>query len=228
MRTALIVAAHPDDEVLGCGGTMARLADNGWNVHVLILAEGATSRSNTRDRHAHAQELSALALAADSAGQILGARSVRLESYPDNRMNGVEMLDVVQTISAEVERVRPERVFTHHPSDVNVDHGVVHNAVIAATRPLPGSCVREVACFEVASSTEWRGSGSTTPFVPNLFIDVEATLARKMKALEAYACEMRPFPHPRSLTAIEHLARWRGASCGCGAAEAFHITRRIE
>jgi LmbE family N-acetylglucosaminyl deacetylase len=226
--SALVVAAHPDDEVIGCGGTIARMAAQGWDVHVLILAEGETSRLPARDRTGKRDELSALAAAARHAGEILGARSVTLEDWPDNRMDSLELLDVVKRIEREINRVRPQRVLTHHVSDVNVDHRVIHEAIAAACRPLPETSLRELLFFEVASSTEWRPAQSAPLFQPNLFVDISAYWDRKRLALEAYACEMRPFPHPRSVQAIEHLARWRGASAGVTAAEAFIIGRRVE
>jgi len=228
MKAALVVAAHPDDEVLGCGGTIARMADEGWTVDILILAEGLTSRAAVRDAAGQRSGIDDLAACARRAAAMLGARGVTLESFPDNRMDGVELLDVVKCIEREIERSRPLRVLTHHLGDVNVDHGIVHRAVAAACRPLPGSSVREVLYFEVASSTEWSGAHSTPAFCPNLFVDVSASLDRKLRALDEYRSEMRPFPHPRSLAAVEHLARWRGASAGCAAAEAFEIGRRIE
>jgi LmbE family N-acetylglucosaminyl deacetylase len=225
-RTAVVVAAHPDDEVLGCGGTIARMADEGWQVHVLILAEGATSRDERRDRSSKSAELSALAACAQRAAAILGAASVELHDFPDNRMDGVELLDVVKLIESRLALHRPERVLTHHRGDVNIDHAVIHDAVLVACRPQPGTCVRELLYFEVASSTEWRGAHSAAAFCPNLFVDIGSTLSRKLEALAAYASEMRPFPHARSIPALEHLARWRGATVGCAAAEAFE--RRIE
>jgi LmbE family N-acetylglucosaminyl deacetylase len=228
MSNALVIAAHPDDEVLGCGGTIARMADEGWNVSILILAEGATSRASSRDREAHKEELSALADCARRAATILGAREVELHDFPDNRMDGVELLDVVKRIEAAVLRTQPQRVITHHLSDVNVDHGIIHQAVAAACRPIPGSCVKELLYFEVPSSTEWRPAHSMPPFTPNFFVDISASLDRKLRALEAYACEMRPFPHPRSIETLTHLAHWRGATIGRAAAEAFEIGRRIE
>lgn len=227
-RTALVVAAHPDDEVLGCGGTMARLADEGWAVHVLILAEGATSRDTRRDRAGKAEELSALALCANAAGRILGAASVQLHDFPDNRMDSVDLLDVIKVIEAAVAQHRPSRVFTHHAGDVNVDHAVLNAAVLAACRPQPGHPVREVVYFEVASSTEWQGAHSARTFCPGLYVDISTTLERKLRALAVYATEMRPFPHARSIPALEYLARWRGASVGLDAAEAFEVGRRIE
>ena len=228
MKTALAVAAHPDDEVLGCGGTLARMADDGWDVFVLILAEGVTSRDKARDVEARRSELASLAECAQRAGEILGVRRVRLLGFADNRMDGVELLDVVKCIEREIEEVRPSRVLTHHYADLNIDHSVVQRAVATACRPIPGASVRELVYFEVASSTEWSGAFASSTFCPNLFVDISATLRRKLDALAAYASEMRPFPHARSLAAVEHLARWRGATVGCAAAEAFEIGRRIE
>lgn len=228
MNTALVLAAHPDDEVLGCGGTIARMADEGWKVHVLILAEGATSRADVRDRKAQSGPLSQLETAARHAATILGAATVQLETFADNRMDGVDLLDVVKRIEAEVERLQPSRVLTHHIGDVNIDHTIVHRATVAACRPLPGSSVRELLFFEVASSTEWRPAHSLAPFEPNLFVDIGMSLERKLQALQAYASEMREFPHARSVRAVEALARWRGATAGREAAEAFEIGRRIE
>ena len=223
MNRALVVAAHPDDEVLGCGGTIAKMADEGWHVHVLILAEGVTSRSRKRLRKR--SDLSALAKSAKAAATILGVQSVELQSFADNRMDGVELLDVVKVVEEKVAKVEPRRVLTHHGGDVNVDHQVVHEAVLAAVRPLPGSSIAELLFFEVPSSTEWRPGVSLPPFAPALFVDISGTFDRKLRALEAYASELRAFPHPRSLRAVEHLARWRGATAGVEAAEAFEVGR---
>jgi LmbE family N-acetylglucosaminyl deacetylase len=225
MKSALVIAAHPDDEVLGCGGTIARLASEGWAVHVLIVAEGATSRDDSRNRGARAGELSELAQAAQAANAILGAASVVLGDLPDNRMDSVDLLDIVKTVEQAVARHRPSRVFTHHAGDLNIDHRLLHDAVLTACRPLPGSVVEELLFFEVASSTEWTPAASGPSFAPTVFYDISGHLDRKLAALEAYASEMRPFPHARSVTALAALARWRGASCGFEAAEAFALGR---
>jgi LmbE family N-acetylglucosaminyl deacetylase len=225
MKTALVVAAHPDDEVLGCGGTVARMSSEGWSVHVLIVAEGATSRDSSRDRDARQGELSELARAANAANAILGAASVVLGDLPDNRMDSIDLLDVVKLVESAVSTHRPSLVFTHHVGDLNVDHRVLHNAVVIACRPLPGSCVEELLFFEVASSTEWTPSTSGPAFAPTVFYDITAHLQAKLAALAAYESEMRPFPHARSLKALEALAIWRGASCGFDAAEAFALGR---
>jgi LmbE family N-acetylglucosaminyl deacetylase len=221
------VAAHPDDEVLGCGGTIARHARNGEMVHVLILGEGVTSRSGTRDRQGSAEGIANVGQSARAAHAILGSTDVQLLDFPDNRMDGVDVLDVVKAIETFLERVQPGVVYTHFSNDLNVDHRVVSEAVHIACRPLPGTAVEWLLCFEVASSTEWQIANQSTGFVPNYFVDVTATLDLKTQALSAYGSEMRPWPHPRSLEAVEHLARWRGATVGRQAAEAFMLSRGI-
>ena len=222
-----IVAAHPDDEVLGCGGSIARHADAGDHVQVLILAEGATSRQQQRDRVQVNAELSNLARAAQKAGEILGASGVELLDLPDNRLDSLDRLDLIKLIEARIERYQPQIVYIHHSGDVNVDHRRLHEAVVTACRPTPGHCVRRLLSFEVASSTEWQPPGSAPAFQPNWFVDISAQWERKQLALEAYASEMRPWPHARSIQALEHLARWRGAQVGVEAAEAFCLLRHL-
>lgn len=223
----LVVAAHPDDEVIGCGGTMARLADEGHQVHVLILAEGVTSRAAARDPAANQPALNELALSAERANKVLGAASLKVCGFPDNRMDSSDLLDVIKVIEEAVIRLRPQLVLTHHGNDLNVDHRVVHDAVLTACRPLPGHPVRQLLFFEVASSTEWRSPRAPDAFAPNCFYDIERHLGRKLAALREYAGEMREFPHARSIEAIEHLARWRGATVGRRAAEAFEVGRSL-
>jgi len=139
----------------------------------------------------------------------------------------VELLDVVKIVERELAAARPELVYTHHSGDVNVDHRIAHDAVIAAVRPQPGNRVRGLYFFETPSSTEWRPPTSMRGFEPAHFVDVSRTLDRKLAALRAYDSEMRAWPHPRSYRAVEHLARWRGAIVGVEAAEAFETGRSI-
>jgi len=225
--SVLVVAAHPDDEVLGCGGTIARHADAGDQVQVLIVAEGATSRLQQRDRGQATQELSSLAQAAQQAGTILGAQGVELLDLPDNRLDSLDRLDLIKQIEARIVRHQPSVVYVHHAGDVNVDHRRLHEAVVTACRPTPGQPVRRLLSFEVASSTEWQPPGSAPAFQPNWFVDISAQWPRKREALEAYVKEMRPWPHARSLEALEHLARWRGSQVGVEAAEAFCLLRQL-
>ncbi len=227
MTCVLVVAAHPDDEVLGCGGTIARHADAGDQVQVLIVAEGATSRQPQRDRDQASHELSALAQAAHQAGAILGAQGVELLDLPDNRLDSLDRLDLIKQIEERIARHQPQVVYVHHAGDVNIDHRRLHEAVVTACRPTPGQPVRRLLSYEVASSTEWQPPGSAPAFQPNWFVDITAQWALKRQALEAYAAEMRPWPHARSIEALEHLARWRGAQVGVEAAEAFCLLRQL-
>ncbi len=226
--SVLVVAAHPDDEVLGCGGTIARHSEAGDRVQVLIVAEGATSRQAQRDRAGAQADLSQLAQAAQRAGKILGAAGVELLDLPDNRLDSLDRLDLIKVIEAHIERHQPRVVYTHHAGDVNVDHRRLHEAVVTACRPTPGHPVQRLLSFEVVSSSEWQPPGSAPAFQPNWFVDISAQWERKREALEAYASEMRPWPHARSVRALEHLARWRGAQVGVEAAEAFCLLRKIE
>jgi LmbE family N-acetylglucosaminyl deacetylase len=223
----LVVAAHPDDEVLGCGGTIARLAAAGRAVHVMLIADGENSRAAADGSGEATGAVPARNAAAEQACRILGCASVEFLALPDNRMDGLVLLDVVKEIEARIVRHAPTTLLTHHCGDVNVDHRVAHQAVIVACRPVPGHPVRELLFFEVPSSTEWRPPGSGDSFAPNYFVDVSSTMERKMAALDAYASELRNFPHPRSRPAIEALARWRGATVGVVAAEAFVLGRMI-
>ena len=226
-NSVLVVAAHPDDEVLGCGGTIARHADAGDQVQVLIVAEGATSRQEHRDRVQAGEELSALAQAAQTAGSILGAAGVELLDLPDNRLDSLDRLDLIKHIEQRIDRYQPRVVYLHHAGDVNVDHRRLHEAVVTACRPTPGHPVRRLLSFEVGSSSEWQPPGSGPAFQPNWFVDISDQWRRKREALSAYASEMRPWPHARSLEALEHLARWRGAQVGVEAAEAFCLLRQL-
>lgn len=227
MAQVLVVSAHPDDEVLGCGGTIARHAEAGDAVQVLIVAEGATSRQGQRDRSQAAEQLSSLAQAAETAGAILGATGVELLNLPDNRLDSLDRLDLIKCIEERTAWHQPQVVYVHHAGDVNIDHRRLHEAVITACRPTPGQSVRQLLSYEVASSTEWQPPGSAPAFQPNWFVDITAQWTRKRQALEAYAAEMRPWPHARSITALEHLARWRGAQVGVQAAEAFCLLRHL-
>lgn len=220
-ETIAVIAAHPDDEVLGFGGVIARHADEGAAVRILILATGLASRGS-----ASGDALQALRGHGEKAAAILGAKAIEFADFPDNRMDSVPLLDVVQRIEAFLSAVPVSRVYTHHMGDLNVDHRVAHAAVMAACRPQPGVSVREILAGEVNSATEWGGPGFQ-PFVPTEFLDITATLERKLAAMGCYAGELRSWPHPRSLDGIQALARWRGSQVGVEAAEAFATIRRI-
>jgi LmbE family N-acetylglucosaminyl deacetylase len=222
----LVIAAHPDDEVLGCGGTAARLVSEGHDVHFAILGEGVTSRHAKRD-DADVKHLTTLHQQAHSAARKLGVKDVVLHKLPDNRLDTVPLLEVVKIVEDLVDRLRPEVIYTHHGGDLNVDHGVIYRAVLTATRPVQGSPVRDVYAFEVASSTEWAFQRIEPTFRPNIFVDVTGTIEAKIAAMECYESEARKFPHPRSPEALRAIATRWGSVAGCEAAEAFELIRSV-
>lgn len=224
--TVLILAAHPDDEVLGCGGTVSRLSRAGEDVYIAILGEGITSRYGKRDE-ADNRLLQTLGERSRKAGEILGARKVLMYGLPDNRFDTVPMLDVVKIIEDLVGQINPEVVYTQHGGDLNVDHGVVFRATLTATRPMQGCAVRTVLAYEVASSSEWAFQQFAPSFHPSVFVDISGTLETKIQAMQTYESEARPFPHPRSPEALRAQAlRW-GSTVGLNAAEAFQLIREI-
>jgi N-acetylglucosamine malate deacetylase 1 len=225
MKSILILAAHPDDEVLGCGGTIAKLADEGAAVHVAFLADGVYSRAGVAGTQIN--ELTARRAAAHKACNILGVKAVHFGEFPDNRMDTIALLDIVRSVEGLIDQYRPDTVFTHHAGDVNIDHRRTHEAVVVACRPQGTSPVRTLLCFEVPSSTEWQIPGSAPVFAPNWFVDISATLERKLAALDFYDAELRAWPHPRSRQGVGYLARWRGATVGVDAAEAFALGRQL-
>ena len=212
----LVVAAHPDDEVIGCGGTMAKHAADGDQVYILIVAEGATSRLNVSKA-----VVSNLAVSAQASASILGANPPKLLEFPANRLDTIARLDVIKKIEAYVKEIKPTIVYTHHGGDLNIDHRIVHEAVVTACRPLPGSNVYSIYSFEAVSSTEYSSRSIGQPFKPTHHVDVTLHLATKIQAIKCYETEMRPFPHPRSTDALIALATVRGSQVGMAAAEAF-------
>jgi LmbE family N-acetylglucosaminyl deacetylase len=205
---------------------MARLAQEGHALHVAIMAEGITSRHSQRS-DADPGQLSRLHQQAQAAAAQLGAKNVQLFKLPDNRLDTVSLLDIVKLVEDVIHELQPEVIYTHHSGDLNVDHGVVHRAVLTATRPLPGLSVREIYAFDVQSSTEWAFQRLEPVFRANVFVDVSATLEAKLAALACCEGEGRPFPHPRSPEALRaNAVRW-GSVAGCEAAEAFELVRMV-
>jgi LmbE family N-acetylglucosaminyl deacetylase len=226
-KKVLVIAAHPDDEVLGCGGTIACLGVNGVEVNIALLADGVGSREISAANPSVIDNMLKRRQSAHNSAKILGARSVVFGDFPDNRMDTVALLDIVRYVEQLIVRFQPDAVLTHHAGDLNVDHRLTNQAVLTACRPKPGSPVRTVLFFEVPSSTEWQAPSSKIGFSPNFFFDTTAFISQRNRALEAYAEEMQPWPHSRSYEALDHLSRWRGATVGVEAAEAFMLGRMI-
>jgi LmbE family N-acetylglucosaminyl deacetylase len=222
----LVVAAHPDDEVLGCGGTIARFAAEGANVSILILANGLTSRVE----HDPIRDATALKVhheRARRAAALLGVKDVVLGGFPDQKMDTVPLLDVTQTIERELARVQPEVVFTQHGGDLNMDHVITFRATMTATRPIEGCVVKHLYAYEIPSSTEWSFQQFEPRFSPQVFYDITSHLENKIAAMQIYESEARNFPHPRSPEALRANARRWGSAVGVHAAEAFCCIRSV-
>ncbi|MGR3175995.1 MAG: PIG-L deacetylase family protein [Candidatus Scalindua sp.] len=226
MGNILVVAAHPDDEVLGCGGTIPQLVKNGNDVYVCILGEGIASRYEARDRKVQ-REIELLRDRGRKACEILGVKEVFFDNLPDNRFDTVALLDIIRIIEKIIAEIQPDTVYTHHHNDLNIDHSITSQATITATRPIGKMPVKEVYAYEILSSTEWSFGNTKSSFSPNTFVGIEKTLDTKNNALLCYQSEIRDFPHPRSIEAVTTAAKRWGAICGYKAAEAFELIRAI-
>jgi len=221
----LTIAAHPDDEVLGAGGTMLKHAMNGDEVHVLIMATGITSRLSDKNiSKKDILNIEKLKSHSKKASSLLNVKKLTHNSLPDNEMDSIPLLEVVKIIEEKIEKFKPEKIYTHHYGDLNIDHRITYNAVLTACRPIKTS-VKEIVCFEIPSSTEWN---YPQKFNPNYFVNITKQLNKKIKAMEEYKGEIRKFPHPRSSKYLRVLAEKWGAVSGNNAAEAFEIIRKIE
>lgn len=218
----LVIAAHPDDEVLGCGGAISKHTSNGDSVDILFVSDGVNARNSNNPYEVEKRKKAAL-----SAASILGTNQPIFFDYPDNQLDTVPLLHVIQKIESVISELQPDTIYTHHSGDLNIDHEIVNRAVMTASRSYPGQSVKNIFVFEVVSSTECQGLNSNKVFIPNHYVDIDQFLEKKMLAINAYSMEMRDFPHPRSVKAIKSLAAWRGASVGIQNAECFQVIRQI-
>lgn len=228
-KRIMIIAAHPDDELLGLGGTMNRLImEQNVSTHVIILGEGITSRADQRDRKLWKEELIKHKQNIYKAQEAIGYHSVSIYNFPDNRFDTIALLDIIKIIEKEKNEFNPDIIFTHHGGDVNIDHQRTFEAVITACRPLKGERTNTIITFETPSGTEWRASCDPKHFIPNLFISInKSNLEAKIKGMEAYDFEKRSYPHPRSPEALTIQAQRNGIIVGQDYAEVFCIVRKM-
>lgn len=229
-KKILVVVAHPDDELLGPGATLHKLASTTKSsIRVVILGEGITSRSDTHDTERWKTELEEHRQNIVQAQKRLGYESLSLHHFPDNRFDRVDLLDIIKVVEKEIQSFGAEVILTHHGGDVNIDHQLTFRAAITATRPVPGEKVTAVVTFETPSGTEWIPASDPRQFVPNYFVEVrEADIQAKIEAMECYEFEKRAWPHPRSPEALRIRARYRGSTVGRNYAEAFQVIRLIQ
>jgi LmbE family N-acetylglucosaminyl deacetylase len=225
----LVISAHPDDEVLGCGGAIARWSTAGHELFVAILGEGFSARYRQSDMPEDSRrEQERLYENSRNVSKFLGVKELFQFRYPDNRFDTVPLLEIVQCIESVLNKTRPHAVYTHHGGDLNIDHVITFRAAMTATRPLATCSVTELYTYEVPSASDWSFGCFTPSFKPNVFVDIRETIEAKITAMEMYDSETRPFPHPRSPEYLRANARRWGGVTGLPAAEAFELVRQIK
>lgn len=207
-----MIAAHPDDEILGCGATMAKHVEAGDDVSVMFLGEGREDHETISTYNAR------------KASNCIGSQVYKILAFPDNKFDSIPLLEIIQAIEKAINSIKPEIIYTHWNKDLNVDHRIVHQAVLTATRPMEGMPVKTIYAFAIPSSAEWNFNDS---FRPNVFVDVKDTFPKKLEAMKAYASECRPFPHPRSEKALTIGAQYWGSVVGLEYVELFELVREI-
>lgn len=211
----LVIAAHPDDELLGCGGVVAQHTKRGDHVTTLVMCEGESLRYQGQEinQQSHIWK----------AAKVLGVDDVRSFQFPDQKLETIILTDLIDPILKVVREIEPNIVYTQYGGDVNRDHKILFEAVLVATRPTE-HFIETVYAFDTASSTEWAYPRS---FIPDTWIDISETLEQKLEAMSCYTSELRDYPHPRSLEALRNKAKAWGNQCNMDAAEVFMTIRRV-
>lgn len=223
-RRILIIAAHPDDEVLGCGGTIAKYAKAGSKIYCLFLGKGKSSRFEIKNNKAIKKEQKFLIKETQKAAEIIGISKIFFADFPDQKYDTIPLVKIIKAIEKIKNKIKPEIIFTHHFGDLNLDHRITFKAVLDVCNLKKDETVNKIYSFEVPSSTEWSPN---LPFLPNFFVDIKETIDNKIEALKSYRSELREYPHPRSLKSVEAIAQKRGAEINKEFAEAFELIREI-
>ena len=213
-KTVLVIGAHPDDEVLGAGGTLAKHADKGHNVHVLIVTEGTTAQYDDPSLIEQKRE------EARRCAEHLGLAEVHFADLPDLKLDTRPHIEVNSVLEEYISKLEPDIVYTHSPHEVNKDHQALYESTLVATRP--GTGVSKIYAYETLSSTEWTGGGEDQ-FTPHRYVNIDGYVDTKIEAFHEYETEVRDYPHPRSEKAIRSRARCRGTEAGFKTAEAFSV-----
>ena len=228
MEKVLVIAAHPDDEILGCGGSIIEHIKQKDKVGIIIAAEGITSRDITRNIKKRKNEIQKLHAVSNKVAKKLKVNFIEFLGLPDNRLDSLDLLDIVKKIEKIIVKFKPKIIYTHHGGDLNIDHRLINSATLTACRPHPGQTVERILTFEIPSSTNWVGAQKELIFIPNYYQEITKSLKNKMKLLSMYKEEMRKWPHARSIKAVESLAYYRGSTIGVKSAEAFQVARYIK
>lgn len=226
MKKVLVISAHPDDEVLGAGGTIVKLSADGVECHLLIVTDGSSSQY--RESNKLAEIIAAKKLETQNCANILGFKSIHYGGLPDMKLDAVPHIEINRVIEKVIDEIHPDTVFTHFWGDVNMDHQNVFKSTLVTVRPVMGQVVKELYCYRVPSSTEWAPNKEDTMFMPNYFVDIEKYAEQKYKAFAYYSTELRDYPHPRSVQYLQETDKAAGLRVGLFAAEEFVMLRKID
>ncbi len=218
-KKILVIAAHPDDEVLGCGGMMKKHSTRGDEVFVLILTNGSTVRYGDKMTETLQEN-------AESCGKILGVKDTYFRNLPEQKLDGIPLLDIIQEIEKVIDEVKPDIIYTTHKGDINQDHRAVFEATMIAVRPV-NKFVKEIYSYEIISSTEWGNPFEEIAFLPNVFMNIEQEVEDKISAFKKYESQVNQWPHSRSEKGVRTLAQYRGMQSNMPYAEAFVLIRKI-
>jgi LmbE family N-acetylglucosaminyl deacetylase len=220
-KKILVIAAHPDDEVLGCGGTLLKHATNNDKILLLFATDGESSRRSGSKKILYRKKQ------ASKVARIINAQTPVFLNFPDNQLDKINILKIAKIFANIVHRFKPDIIYTHHYNDLNIDHRLTFEATMIACRPLVESSVTEIYCFEILSSTGWRGI-SNLAFKPNVYVDIKDYIRKKIDLMKIYEKEIRPSPHPRSVESINARAISRGSEVSLSYAESFELIRYIK
>lgn len=224
-KTVLVVAAHPDDDAFGCGGTIRKLANQKNKIYAMYFTDGVSARKNDKKLK---KNIINRKKNSESASKIMGIKQCIYHSFPDNQLDKIPLLKITQKIEDQIKKIKPDIIFTHFENDLNLDHQIINRAVVTATRPKPNNKLKKILLFETLSSTEWKFSNKAKVFNPNYFVDISKTINHKIKSIKCYKKEVFNWPHPRSEKGVKTLAMYRGQSVGLKFAEAFQLLRNID
>jgi LmbE family N-acetylglucosaminyl deacetylase len=222
----LVIAAHPDDEILGLGGTLLKHTANGDKVYIHILTDGHSSRKRENDNIE--KSVKKRLSCAEKAADTLGAAALHFSDFLDQKLDAVPIIKIIHEIESFAAKINPDYVYTHHTGDVNYDHKVTFQAVINAFRPASNIFPVKLFSFETISASEWGLPASESLFNPNYYVDISAFLKKKLELIKCYEDELKEYPHPRSLKGIELIAQRWGTVIHSEAAEAFILLRGID